>query len=93
MTYDVPRQGTVIPRGGPSLTAQAASVVQAGTDWAKTGFAFVSKQTLADRTAVCETCTEWDASAFNGTGRCAKCGCSTYVKLRLAGMKCPLGKW
>jgi hypothetical protein len=48
---------------------------------------------LADREATCRACPEWDAAALNNTGRCRKCGCSTWAKLRMATERCPLGKW
>ena len=48
---------------------------------------------LAAREATCRACSEWDAAALNNTGRCRKCGCSTWAKLRMATESCPLGKW
>lgn len=48
---------------------------------------------LAEREATCRACPEWDAAALRGTGRCRKCGCSTWAKLRMATESCPLGKW
>jgi hypothetical protein len=30
---------------------------------------------------------------MRGTGRCSKCGCSTWAKLRMASEKCPIDKW
>jgi hypothetical protein len=50
-------------------------------------------EVLAEREATCRACPEWNASALNGTGRCRKCGCSTWAKLRMATERCPLGKW
>ena len=48
---------------------------------------------LAAREATCRSCDQWDATALNATGRCRKCGCSTWAKLRMATERCPLGKW
>jgi hypothetical protein len=48
---------------------------------------------LATREATCRACPEWDATALTATGRCRKCGCSTWAKLRMATERCPLGKW
>lgn len=48
---------------------------------------------LSDREATCRACQEWNATALNNTGRCKKCGCSTWAKLRMATERCPLGKW
>ena len=50
-------------------------------------------EALATRQDICRACPEWDATALNSTGRCRKCGCSTWAKLRMATEKCPIGKW
>jgi hypothetical protein len=57
------------------------------------GFATTPPAILAARESTCRACPEWDATALNGTGRCRKCGCSTWAKLRMATERCPLGKW
>ena len=57
------------------------------------GFPVVSNESLALRESICKSCNEWDATALNGTGRCRKCGCSTWAKLRMATERCPIGKW
>lgn len=57
------------------------------------GFATTPPEILASREATCLECPEWDAAAMNSTGRCRKCGCSTWAKLRMATERCPLGKW
>jgi hypothetical protein len=56
-------------------------------------FSVTPPEALATREATCRACPEWDAAALNGTGRCRKCGCSTWAKLRMATEACPLGKW
>jgi hypothetical protein len=61
--------------------------------FAKRGFTTTSPEILAERAATCRACPEWDAAALNNTGRCRKCGCSTWAKLRMATERCPLGKW
>jgi len=61
--------------------------------FAKAGMPSVSPEALATREATCRACPEWDATALNATGRCRKCGCSTWAKLRMATERCPLGKW
>jgi len=71
--------------------------------WVKAGSAFskfisakcatTPPEILATREATCRACPEWDAQALNATGRCRKCGCSTWAKLRMATEACPLGKW
>ena len=48
---------------------------------------------LAKRESICRACDQWDSEAFHSTGRCRKCGCSTWAKLRMATERCPLGKW
>ena len=61
--------------------------------FARSGFTATPPETLAQREATCRACPEWDATALNNTGRCRKCGCSTWAKLRMATERCPLGKW
>lgn len=61
--------------------------------FARAGFATTPPEALATREATCRACPEWDATALNSTGRCRKCGCSTWAKLRMATERCPLGKW
>jgi hypothetical protein len=56
-------------------------------NFAASGFSPTPPEALATREAKCRECPEWDA------GRCRKCGCSTWAKLRMATERCPLGKW
>jgi hypothetical protein len=67
--------------------------INSGIGFAKKGFATTPPEILATREATCRACPEWDATALNNTGRCRKCGCSTWAKLRMATERCPLGKW
>jgi hypothetical protein len=64
-----------------------------GHRFARSGFATTPPEALATREATCRACPEWDAQALNATGRCRKCGCSTWAKLRMATERCPIGKW
>lgn len=78
------------------LARRAEMLARFGTAahrFARSGFAATPPETLAAREATCRACPEWDAAALNGTGRCRKCGCSTWAKLRMATEACPLGKW
>ena len=61
--------------------------------FARAGFAVTPPEAIATREATCRACPEWDAQALNNTGRCRKCGCSTWAKLRMATERCPIGKW
>lgn len=61
--------------------------------FARAGFAATPPEALATRESTCRACPEWDAQALKGTGRCKKCGCSTWAKLRMATERCPIGKW
>jgi hypothetical protein len=67
--------------------------VQASSRFARAGFVTTPPESLAAREATCRACPEWDATALNATGRCRKCGCSTWAKLRMATERCPIGKW
>lgn len=69
------------------------NVISSGTRWASSGFSTTQPEILAERESTCRACPEWDAQALNATGRCRKCGCSTWAKLRMATERCPLGKW
>ena len=69
------------------------SIVLAGGRFTASGFQTTPPDILATREATCRACAEWDANALNKTGRCRKCGCSTWAKLRMATERCPIGKW
>ena len=77
----------------PPLSKQAATLGVALTGWAASGFSSTPPEILAQREATCRACSEWDSAAWNNTGRCMKCGCSTWAKLRMSSEQCPLGKW
>lgn len=77
----------------PSFPQQAASLGRSLVNWTASGFAPTPPEILATREATCRECDQWDAKALNGTGRCRKCGCSTWAKLRMATEKCPIDKW
>ena len=77
----------------PTLPKQAASLGKSLLNWTASGFSPTPPEVLATREATCRACQEWDAAALNNTGRCKKCGCSTWAKLRMATERCPLGKW
>jgi hypothetical protein len=77
----------------PPFRQQFRAASTAAHRFARSGFVVTPPGILAAREATCRACPEWDASALNGTGRCRKCGCSTWAKLRMATERCPLGKW
>jgi hypothetical protein len=77
----------------PSLTQQAVTLGKSLVNWTASGFAATPPDILATRESTCRACPEWDAAAMGGTGRCRKCRCYTWVKLRMATERCPLGKW
>ena len=76
-----------------ALTRQIPTALRAAVRFTASGFATTPPEILAEREATCRQCPEWDAAALNATGRCRKCGCSTWAKLRMATERCPLGKW
>ena len=75
------------------IARRAEMLATAAHRFARSGFAATPPEILADREATCRACDQWDAAALNATGRCRKCGCSTWAKLRMATESCPLGKW
>jgi hypothetical protein len=77
----------------PSLAEMIKSATKSAALWAQRGFKHTDEETLTSRVEICGNCEFWNAQAFRGTGRCMKCGCSTWAKLRMATEKCPIGKW
>jgi len=77
----------------PPLHVKIKTLTKSIYKWAKAGFLKTSKKQLAQRTEICRGCEFWDNKAWNGTGKCTKCGCSTWAKLRIKTEKCPIGKW
>ena len=81
------------PPEPPTLPERAGSLLRATARFAKSGFKAVSSDVLIAREDICRECPEWDPQAFSATGKCRKCGCSTWAKLRMPAESCPLGKW
>ena len=77
----------------PHMSPQFSNFLISAAGFARSGFATTPPEALANREATCRACPEWDAQALNATGRCRKCGCSTWAKLRMATERCPIGKW
>jgi len=77
----------------PPLTTMMASMMQSASSWAAKGMRHTSEDILKTRLEACHSCEFWNPQGFKGTGRCMKCGCSTWAKLRMATEKCPIGKW
>jgi predicted Zn-ribbon and HTH transcriptional regulator len=91
--YEFLSKFSMAPATPPTLPQQAASLGKALVNWTSSGFAPTPPDILTAREAICRACPEWDAQALNNTGRCRKCGCSTWAKLRMATERCPIGKW
>lgn len=77
----------------PSIKEMVKSATKSAKIWASRGFQHTDKKTLKIRIETCNKCEFWNSKAIGGTGRCMKCGCSTWAKLRMATEKCPIGKW
>ena len=88
-----PRTRAGATSGPPSFSNMLSSFYTSAKHFLKNGAPVTPPEALATREATCRACAEWDAAALNSTGRCRKCGCSTWAKLRMATEKCPLGKW
>jgi len=91
--YEFLSKFSMAPATPPSLPQQAASLGKSLLNWTASGFTATPPDILAAREATCRACPEWDSAALNNTGRCRKCGCSTWAKIRMATERCPLGKW
>lgn len=76
----------------PPVVTQLKSAARAVGKFIASG-KFVTQKQFDDRMKICKACEFWDQEEFMGTGRCRKCGCSTWAKLRMATESCPLGKW
>lgn len=77
----------------PTLAKKAISFSISMYKWAVSGFLKAGKRQVHNRLSICQACEFWDGEAWNKTGRCKKCGCSTWAKIRLKTEKCPIGKW
>lgn len=77
----------------PRLASMLGNFYNSSARFFRSGFATTPPEIIATREATCHECPEWDATALNATGRCRKCGCSTWAKLRMATERCPMGKW
>jgi len=77
----------------PTLWEQMRNVGFAVGKFTASGFKPTPPEILTERESTCRSCDQWDAAALKNTGRCKKCGCSTWAKLRMATERCPLGKW
>lgn len=77
----------------PSVKEMASSASDSITKWISSGFKIASKEETEKRRRICIVCPFWDAMALNATGRCKKCGCSTWAKIKLATESCPEKKW
>lgn len=88
--YDPPSSATSEP---PSIGVMAKSITESAKKWVGGGLKITDDATLKYRLEACHGCEYWNPNGFKGTGRCMKCGCSTWAKLRMATEKCPINKW
>jgi hypothetical protein len=77
----------------PSFLSQVKSFYGASKKFIGAGMLIATEEDVKKRLDICSTCEWWDSAALNKTGRCKKCGCSTWAKLRMATEQCPIGKW
>lgn len=76
----------------PTLLELASNFVEATSDWAKAGCPISSEEEYRRRQALCNGCKYWNANAWQGIGRCMKCGCSGS-KRWMKTAHCPLRIW
>jgi hypothetical protein len=77
----------------PSVLQMGRSALGDLIKWGSVKFGRCTQEQIDHRLAECKQCPHWDPSGFNGTGRCKKCGCSTWAKLKLKSSSCPEGRW
>lgn len=85
-----------VPENKKILATPTQMIASAGTaalNWVKSGLKTLSDEQIQARLDICKGCDLWDKDALNGTGRCRKCGCSTWAKIRMASEECPEKKW
>jgi len=80
-------------KDSPSIGEMAQTAASSLSRWMRSGVKVVDEPTLESRLNECKACEFWNSKGFRGPGRCMKCGCSTWAKLRMATEKCPIGKW
>jgi hypothetical protein len=69
------------------------SAAQSAGKWIKGGLTTLPAEQVQARLDICKSCEFWDSAALKGTGRCTKCGCSTWAKIRLPHEQCPEQRW
>jgi hypothetical protein len=72
----------------PGVADMAKGLAKAGVAWAKAGFKLADEQEHGRRWSICQVC-----DRLTDEKRCTRCGCFMEIKSRLAGMKCPDGRW
>jgi len=77
----------------PSLLSMGRSVLDDMIKWGSANFGRCAPEEIETRLQECKRCPYWDPTGFRGTGRCKKCGCSTWAKLKLKSASCPDGRW
>lgn len=77
----------------PSILQMGKSALGDFIKWGSANFGRCSKEQIQKRLSECKRCPHWDREGFRGTGRCKKCGCSTWSKLKLKSASCPDGRW
>lgn len=82
-----------IDRNNPNLKDMSRSLTGSVSKWISSGLKMATDTQVESRKNICILCPFWDSSALKNTGRCTKCGCSTWAKIRLATESCPIGKW
>jgi ribosomal protein L33 len=76
-----------------SLSRAVKGAASTALAWVRSGLKATPPSILEERIRICKTCELWDSTGFRNTGRCRKCGCSTWAKLRMGSAKCPIEKW
>jgi hypothetical protein len=77
----------------PPIGQMAQTVTESAINWLGRGAPISSEKLINQRKVICEGCEFWNPQPIKGFGRCKKCGCLTWVKIRMATEKCPIGKW
>lgn len=73
--------------------SQILSFTESASKWIFAKMPVLGVDEIQKRLEICSDCEFWDSSGFNKTGKCKKCGCSTWAKIRMGTERCPVGKW
>lgn len=77
----------------PSTTQQLINVSKSIVNIATNGLDIISEKLYDERISICNGKATGTVCEFFNNNRCKSCGCFFITKLKIAGERCPEGKW